>query len=77
MVQVDVDFAWNEHLQDVLLSIRKHRGKIVDFDPTGPGGGNPNLLLQFSDTQKAHQFLTERYPEDSDEFNRSRIHEMA
>lgn len=54
MFKVDVDFAWEEKIQDVLKAIRKHRGKIVDFDPEGPGGGNPNILLGF-DAQKVRR----------------------
>jgi hypothetical protein len=77
MVKVDVDFAWNETIQDVLTSIRKHRGKIVDFDPQGPGGGNPNILLQFAGEAEALAFLNERYPDDGEEFNRSRLHAVA
>ena len=73
MVTVNVDFAWNEHLQEVLASIRKHDGKIVDFDPNGPGGGNPSVLLHFSEKDKALAFLDERYPEDGQEFNLSRL----
>jgi hypothetical protein len=73
VVRVDVDFADNEQLQGVLLSIRKHRGKILDFDPTGPGGGNPNILLQFPDKQQGLAFLNERYPDDGEEFNPSRL----
>jgi hypothetical protein len=73
MVRVSVDFGWNEHLQEVLLAIRKHDGKILDFDPTGPGGGNPNILLQFPDQEKALLFLNARYPDDGSEFNLSRL----
>jgi len=76
MVKVDVDFAWNEHLQEVLQSIRKHGGKILDFVPVGPGGGNPNVLLQFPNEQSGLAFLVERYPDDGREFNLSRL-EMA
>lgn len=73
MVRVDVDFAYNEQLQDVLKSIRRHSGKIIDFDPTGPGGGNPNLLLQFPSKENGMAFLAERYPDDEEEFSRSRL----
>lgn len=73
MVRVGIDYAWNEHIQDVLLAIRKHHGKILDFDPTGPGGGNPNIRLQFPDKDKALLFLNERYPDDGAEFNLSRL----
>lgn len=77
MTKVDVDFAYNETIQDVLRSIRKHKGKIVDFDPNGPGGGNPNILLGFDTKQEALAFLNERYPDDSEEFNQSRIDAWA
>lgn len=73
MVTVGVDFAWNERLQEVLVSIRGYGGKILDFDPTGPGGGNPNLLLQFPDKEKGLAFLIDRYPDDGHEFNQSRL----
>ncbi|WP_425905746.1 hypothetical protein [Nitrobacter sp. TKz-YC02] len=73
MVKVDVDFAWNETIQDVLRGIRKHGGKIVDFEPTGPGGGNPNILLGFDTESAALGFLAERYPDETEEFNASRL----
>jgi hypothetical protein len=73
MVRFDCDFAWDEPIQEVLLAIRKHKGKILDFDPTGPGGGNPNVLLQFPTEEEAMAFLTERYPDDEEEFSRSRL----
>lgn len=73
MIKVDVDFAWNETIQDVLKAIRKHCGKIVDFDPMGPGGGNPNILLGFEDKTAALEFLADRYPDETEEFNSSRL----
>jgi hypothetical protein len=73
MVKVGVDFAWNEHIQEVLLAIRKHRGKILDFDPMGPAGGNPNVILQFPDEESGLSFLNSRYPDDDAEFNMSRL----
>ena len=47
MVTVGVDFAYTETIRDVLRAIRAHEGKIVDFDPDGPAGGNPVVLLGF------------------------------
>jgi hypothetical protein len=73
MVRVGVDFAWNEHLQEALLAIREHHGTILDFEPTGPGGGNPHILLQFPDQEKALLFLNARYPDDGTELNLSRL----
>ena len=66
MVTVGVDFAYNETIRDVLRAIRAHEGKIVDFDPDGPAGGNPMR-------DAALRFLKGRYREDGDEFNLSRI----
>lgn len=73
MATVNVDFAWNEYLQDVLVSIHKHQGEILSFNPTGLGGGNPNLILQFPDKGKGLAFLNERYPDDKHELNQSRL----
>lgn len=73
MINVEVDFAWNETIQDVLKGIRKHRGKIVNFEPTGPGGGNPSILLGFETEADTLKFLAERYPDDTEEFNLSRL----
>jgi hypothetical protein len=72
-VTVDVGFAYHETIQDVLRVIRKHKGKIVDFDPDGPAGGNPNVLLGFETKDAALRFHKERYPDDDHEFNPSRI----
>jgi hypothetical protein len=69
MVTVGVDFAYNETIRDVLRAIRAHEGKIVDFDPDGPAGGNPVVLLGFDTRDDALRF----HPEDGDEFNLSRI----
>jgi hypothetical protein len=77
MVQVDVDFAYNELLQEVLKTIRANKGRIIDFDPTGPGGGNPNILLSFPSEKEAMAFLITRYPDDEESFHRSRVRETA
>ena len=73
MVTVGVDFAYNETIRDVLRAIRAHEGKIVDFDPDGPAGGNPVVLLGFDTRDDALRLLKGRYPDDGDEFNLSRI----
>lgn len=73
MVHLNVDFAYSDRIQKVLLFIRKHRGRILDFDPEGPAGGNPNLLLSFESKEQALRFLQEHSPGESDEFNLSRL----
>jgi hypothetical protein len=73
MFRLDVDFAFSDTVQQVLGLIRKHRGKIVYFDPTGPGGGNPNILLSFDTQEEALAFLREHSPDDTDTFLLSRI----
>lgn len=60
-------------VQQVLLLIRKHRGKIFDFDPEGPAGGNPNILLGFETKEQALGFLREHSPGDTDAFSLSRL----
>jgi hypothetical protein len=73
MVHLAEDFAYSDTIKKVLLFIRKHRGRILDFNPEGPGGGNPNILLSFESKEQALRFLQEHSPGDSDEFNLSRI----
>jgi hypothetical protein len=67
MVRLDVDFAYSDTVQEVLRLIRKRRGRIVDFDPDGPAGGNPNVLLSFETKEQALRFLREHSPDDSDQ----------
>lgn len=71
MVRLDADFAFSDTIQQVLRVIRKHRGKIVDFAPDGPGGGNPNILLSFDTEDQAMAFLREHSPDETDEFYQS------
>jgi hypothetical protein len=73
MVHLAVDFAYSDTIKNVLVMIRKHRGRILDFDPDGPGGGNPNILLSFESKEQALRFLQEHSPGESDEFNLSRL----
>lgn len=72
-VQVSVDYAWHEKIQDVLRELKKNRGKIIDFNPEGPGGGNPWMLVRFENAVDALQYLRDRYPDDSVSFSQSRI----
>jgi hypothetical protein len=73
MVRLDFDFDFNDTLQSVLLRLRKHKAKIVAFDPQGPGGGNPNLLLEFANEQDALAFFRQHSPGETEEFMRSRF----
>ena len=73
MVRLNVDFAFSDTIQQVLRLIRNHRGKIVDFVPDGPGGGNPNVLLSFESQEQAMAFLREHSPDETHEFNQSRL----
>jgi hypothetical protein len=72
-VSVGVDFACDETVQQVLSAIRKFRGRIVNFNPNGPAGGNPNIVLSFKTEKLALRFLRERYPDDDEAFLLSRI----
>lgn len=72
-VRVDCDYTYDESIQNVLISLHRHAGKIVAFDPTGPGGGNPNLLLDFPSRAKAMAYFVERYPDECREFLASRL----
>jgi len=71
-VTADVTVCFSKRLWSI-----RHKGKFLDFDPSGPGGGNPNVSLQFPSEKGAMEFLTERYPDDSEEFSRSRLEEMG
>ena len=73
MVHLTVDFAYSDTIQNVLLFIRKHRGRILDFDPSGPAGGNPNIPSSFESKEQALRFLQEHSPGELDEFNLSRL----
>lgn len=73
LVRVNVDYAHNEKIQDVLMMLKKHRGKVVDFNPEGPGGGNPCMTVQFESEVDGVKYLLERYPDDSESFSKSRL----
>ena len=77
MFQVDVDFASTDTVQHVLRLIRKHQGRIIDFDPEGPAGGNPNILLSFKTHERAFAFLREHSRDDSITFHMSRIEQIS
>lgn len=74
--QVNVDYGSDEQIKNILMMIRKHRGKIVDFNPEGPGGGNPYMLVRFESEVDGVKYLMERYPDDSESFSKSRIRKV-
>lgn len=61
---VETDFAYNDPLQVVLKRIRNFDGLIRDFDPEGPGGGNPCLVLSFHTKEDAEAFAKDHSPDD-------------
>lgn len=64
--RVDVTFCWDQPIQAALKIIRSHRGKIIDFVPSGPSGGNPLLLLEFSRRSDALALVEEMSPAGED-----------
>lgn len=70
---VSQDFVGNSSIQDCLQLIERHSGKIVGFKAFGPGGGNPNLFIEFDTHDDAMMFLKEMSPDESDHFLKSLI----
>lgn len=68
MATASVIFAYDTPIQTCLKLIEKHRARIVAFNPSGPSGGNPELLLEFRDRATALSLLREHSPDDSEDF---------
>lgn len=58
---VDFDIPWNTPISALFSALRPYRVHIINFDPQGPAGGNPNALLTFSDKEEALKFLKNWY----------------
>jgi hypothetical protein len=65
-VEIVVDWCADCGIQDAFRLIRKHAGKIVDFNPDEPTGGMPWTLLGFESRHRALDFLRELAPESDD-----------
>jgi hypothetical protein len=70
---LNTDVPYCVPVREVLRMIRKHKGKIEDFDPDGPGGGNPNIRLSFPSREDGMSFLRGHYPQDDDRFLQTMI----
>jgi len=66
MLKIDLDFDYSEGLQKALERIARHKGTILSFLPTGPGGGNPLLTLGFPNKDAAMGFIREHDPDEAD-----------
>lgn len=71
---VSQDFDANMSIQEALDIISKWNGRVIDFNPRGPGGGNPCISIAFDHKISALNFLTEMAPRgESQEFLESLI----
>lgn len=73
MVRISAIFLYSQPIKEVLTQVREAGGRIVDFDPDGPSGGNPELLLEFDKRYPAFVFEKNRYQDDSDQEINDRI----
>lgn len=53
--RIEFDFAASTTLQEFLTHVVD--AKIIDFQPIGPGGGNPRVLLQFAHKEALRVFI--------------------
>jgi hypothetical protein len=60
----EVDFAHCITLGEFLEYLEKYDSpKIVEYIAIGPGGGNPCLILEFTDKATCEKFLIDHYQE--------------
>ncbi len=60
MIKFDVDLDGDCPVRDVLELLEKHSIKIEDFQASGPGGGNPCLILS-APTEEARQAFSKEW----------------
>lgn len=72
----DADFAWNSPIQEVLKSIEARGGRIHSFEAEGPGGGNPNVVIDFDTQEQAYEFLAEHHAGEDEDWVRELIKEV-
>lgn len=60
MTIIDIDVT-DEALEDVTRIIKDLAGEVIDLNPDGPGGGNPNLKIKAQNPEHARQIVREIY----------------
>jgi hypothetical protein len=60
MTIIDLDVT-DEALEDVTRIIKDLAGEVIDLNPDGPGGGNPNLKIKAQNPEHARQIVREIY----------------
>jgi hypothetical protein len=66
MTKIEIDIRGDATLSEVLHSIEALSGKICSFEAEGPGGGNPCLILEFPDDERAARYVASVYEEYDD-----------
>lgn len=59
MAIINIDVAHDCTISEFFCILEIFDGKIVNFIAEGPGGGNPNVDVEFNDDTKAKAFEKE------------------
>jgi hypothetical protein len=61
----EVDFAYDMTLIGFLEYLEKYDSpRVIEYTANGPGGGNPCIILEFTDKVTCENFLIDHYQED-------------
>ena len=63
MIFLEIDVYFESTIFEVLKEIEEFKGKIIQHEAVGPGGGNPRLIIQFPNETLAKEFLSEYDPD--------------
>jgi hypothetical protein len=57
MTKIEIDVIATANLQEFLLTLEGHAGRIVRFEAEGPAGGNPCFVLEFGSDEAAMAYM--------------------
>ena len=61
----EVDFAYNVPRIEFLEHLEKYgTPRVIEYTANGPGGGNPCIILEFTDKVTCEKFLVDHHQED-------------